>query len=674
MNSSSNPVSRFIQEIRNRRVFRVATVYMGSAFVILEATEMIFPRLGIPDVFINFILALLAVGFPIAVGLAWTFQVTPDGLRRSPATGEKQSATDKPFTGNSVIVVLLLIIIALLAYPRFTEPGRGDDITMNASLDEKSIAVLPFTNFSSEAEDSYFADGIHDDILTQLSKIRDLRVISRTTMMKYRDTELDMQAIASELGAANILEGSVRRAGDQVRIVAQLIKADSDEHLWAETYDREYADIFAIQSDVAHKIADALKSTLSDEEERLLASVPTTNMEAYDYFLRGNQYWYTKTTQEGNEKAIAMYEKALELDPRFGLAWARVSVVHSVLFQSLAWDPSPARKVKAYTALQEAERLVPDNVETHFARGIYHLWCEKDHAAAMTDFEAAFKLQPSHAEVAHHLGNTYADLGIWDRARHYLHKAYELEPDNIGYSGWWAGMNLLDWEFERAEDLYRIGLINEPEDGSSYLWTARTIAYGTGDLTRALKILQEGWENAEVPDNLRSERFKYYLALGQMEAALQTMEGYSRDASRSYYRTWSYWLSGDAENLQLNIDSARVALNELKAEFGENEVFLARMSRLAAIAGDRELFEDLTRRYLEMADQPNTRVFRSDAYLFIAENYAILGEPEQAVEYLAPVISPPSLVTPWRVVYSPFLDEVRQYPKIRKLLPPGAVS
>ncbi|NQV15495.1 hypothetical protein HQ531_08565 [bacterium] len=224
MSEQQSGLKGLFQELRNRRVFRVAAVYLGVGFAILEAADIVIPMLGLPEIIVVIVLGVLMIGFPIATILSWHLQFSEDGVRRSPKSGEKQTADQKPMTSNGLIVVLLFVIVGLLAYPRFVEDKSQDNLSYSdaaGSLDPKSVAVLPFTNFSSSDEDAYFADGIHDDILTQLSKIRDLRIISRTTMIKYKDTEKSIEEIAHEVGAANILEGSVRRAGDAVRIVAR---------------------------------------------------------------------------------------------------------------------------------------------------------------------------------------------------------------------------------------------------------------------------------------------------------------------------------------------------------------------------------------------------------------------------------------------------------------------
>lgn len=675
MSAEKTGMTGFIQELRNRRVFRVATVYLGTGFVMLEAVDMIFPRLGLPDWTINLVMVLLAIGFPVAVGLAWSFQFTPDGFRRSPSSGEKQSPDQKPFTGNSIIIGLLVLILIVLVYPRFTGGvSSTEQVSAALELDAKAVAVLPFSNFSTSEEDAFFADGIHDDILTQLSKIRDLKVISRTTMIRYKDTELGMSDIAKELGVANILEGSVRRAGDQVRIVAQLIKADTDEHLWAETYDRKYADIFAIQTDVARKIAIALKSTLSQEEQQQLAEVPTNNMEAYDYYLKGNQFWYTKTTEEGNRKAAAMYERALELDPMFGIAWARISIVHSVLYQDEDWDRTPERKELARTSMQRAVTLIPENAETHFAKGIYHIWCEGDHQAALKDFEAAFAANPTHAEVAKHLAEIYTDYGDWDRARYYYSKSYELDPDAMVSLSWWAGMNLVDWNFDQAQELYRRALLLSPEDGGSYVWYSRSIARGSGEISAALKVIDEGIVNAGNQARLIYERFKYQFVQGRYEEALETINSHPNALDRSYYNCWVYWKSGDLANFDVYRDSVLAELRALNERVPGTSRYYARTAMIKAMMGNKTEALEAAEQHLKLVMRPNNSLFGPEGYLVRAWVQTIVGEEEAAVEALLPLISPPSIMTPWRIKYDPFLQELQTHPRLREILPEGSIS
>ena len=674
MSEKQSGSKNFIQELRNRRVFRVAAVYLGAGFALLEAADIVAGTYDLPSVVVRTIMILLLVGFPISIGLAWSFQFTPEGLRRSPRSGEKQTTNEKPFTGNPVIVVLLIIIIALLAYPRFTDaPGRGPGKALAAELDPKAVAVLPFTNFSASEDDAFFADGIHDDILTQLSKIRDLRVISRTTMSKYKDTELAMGDIARELGAANILEGSVRRAGDQVRIVAQLIQADSDDHLWAETYDRDYADIFSVQSDVARSIANALESTLSPEEEQQLAEIPTENMEAYDYYLRGNQYWYTRADKEGNMRAVAMYERAVELDPSFGLAFARLSIAHSVLYQDPDWDPTEARKQQARRSLQKALSLVPDHGETHFAKGVYHEWCENDEDAALEEYKTAFRLRPTHAESAHHVGLILMQRGEWVETRHYLKAAYDLEPDGMNNSATWANMNSIDWNFEEAEKLYRQSIQNYPETAVLYRWLADLKSFGFGDTEAAIKILEDGRQHGSEPEILFGNLVYAHIIHRDYQRALELAADLKGDAFRVLTESFIHFLSENEELSRLKADSSLQYTNEALREEPGSAWNHINKARALAILGDHAGAIAAGEAALAFSKDSVLPLWRTNMLLAFAEILVVCGEKDRAVDLLVEVLQPPSLVTPWKVQIDPLLDPIKDHPGLKPLLPKQAI-
>ena len=674
MNEKKTGLQGIIQELRNRRVFRVAAVYLGIGFAVLEAADIIIPMLGLPDVIMLVILGLLMIGFPIATVLSWHLQITEDGIRRSPTSGEKQTPDQKPFTSNALIVVLLLIIVILLAYPRFKGEGSSNLVDPEStqaeivSIDNKSIAVLPFTNFSASEEDAYFADGIHDDILTQLSKIGDLKVISRTTMMKYKASDLSISEIASEVGADNVLEGSVRRAGDQIRIVAQLIKAKSDEHLWAETYDREYADIFSIQSDVARKIASALKSTLTPAEEQQLEDIPTTNMEAYDYFLRGNTYWYTKTTKEGNLKAVAMYEKSVDLDPTFGLAFARLSIVHAVLYQSSNWDPTPERKELARLALEKAKVLIPEHGETRFAQGIYYLWCEGNSELALAEFEIASMLNPNSGEIVQHMGQLYVFAGKWEEAERYLTRAYELQPHDVGNAGWLGGYHFLTRNFEKAELYYRKELHVNPEMAQIYRWYADVWAYGFGDIDKALGLFNEGSSMADNPESLVRYRFWHELDARDYSAAFQTAKNYKSN-SRNYYLSVVHFLTEKSGIKSPTLDSALVNTIERKLETEEAEAFRqGRIGLIKAMQGEKQAAIEAGKRALEIFPVSGDALNGPDQVYRLAEIYAVVGESNLALEVLEDLLSYPNTTSIWRIKLNPFFDSLRENPRYLKLI------
>jgi len=670
MSEQKNGPGRIIQELQNRRVFRAIAVYLGVGFALLEAADIVIPMLSLPAYLVKTVFGLLILGFPVAVALSWTFQFTPEGLRRSPKSGEKQTEDNKPLTGNAMIIILLLVIVGLLAYPRMqaTSPAEISKASEPADrLDAKAVAVLPFSNFSSSDEDAYFADGIHDDILTQLSKIRDLKIISRTTMIKYKDSDLSISDIAKAVGAANVLEGSVRRAGDQIRIVAQLIKAKTDEHLWAETYDREYADIFSIQSDVARKIASALQSTLTPEEEQNLENIPTTNMEAYDYFLRGNTYWYTKTTRDGNMRAAAMYQKAVDLDPTFGLAYARLSIVHSVLYQARTWDPTPERKALAETTLKKARALIPNHAETHFAQGVFYDWCLKDKLAALAEFEKATQINPSRGEFAQHAGQIYADLGNWEKAGVHLKTAYDLEPDAVGNAAWWGGYNFFHRNYDAALQAYLAELRLNPENAQVYRFLSEVYQYGYGDTKNAMKVIDDGLLVAEEPGFLKSSKFWYLIDTRDYESAIQIANANTTQSTHFYKAIAHYFLHDDAP-LDALLDSA-AHREELSIKTDEDDAYaLNRLSLIRALQGNNKAAVKLAKLAEQKQPYETHALNVADHSYRLAEIYSLIGDADQAFDILESLLIFPNPVSVWRIKLNPFFDSLRDDPRYLKLI------
>lgn len=670
MSEKKSGIQGIIQELRNRRVFRVAAVYLGVAFAILEAADILIPMFGLPQIIVVITLCVLMIGFPIATTLAWHLQVTEEGIRRSPKSGEKQDARQKPLTSNAIIILLLLVIAILLMFPRSNSVTTSELVTNSEPveiLDAKAVAVLPFTNFSASEEDAYFADGIHDDILTQLSKIRDLRIISRTTMIKYKATDLSISEIAREVGAANVLEGSVRRAGDQIRIVAQLIEAQTDDHLWADTYDRQYADIFSIQTDVARKIASALRSTLTPEEERELENIPTRNMDAYDYFLRGNTYWYTKTTKEGNLRAAAMYQKAVDLDPMFGLAYARLSIVHSVLYQAQEWDPTPERKAMAKSTLEKAKVLIPNHAETHFAQGVFHDWCENNSAAALKEFQNASDLDPTKGEFAQHAGALLFSLGEWEKAEKYLKIAVETEPDAIGNNGWWAGFNELMRNHTIAETYYLREIQVNPENAQVYRWLSSVYIYGFNDSERAKKILDDGLLVAEESAFLKGVKFWYLLDERNYNEALDLAEEYHTNSS-FYYEGIVKYLLEDEIGMTQALDSAlQIGVRRAK-ENPSNAFTYSRLALIHALLGNKQAAISSAREAMEIQPVSTNAIFGPAHVYRLAEIYSILNEADKALTTLNELLSSPNDVTTIRITLNPFFDSLRDHPDYLKMI------
>jgi len=334
----------FFEELKRRKVFRVAATYAVVAWILMQIGEVTFPALNIPEWVMSTLVVVLLSGFPIAVIFAWIFDKTPQGFIKTDVSdtenigGMNIKLESRPFylqKRNIILVLGLLIGVLIGTY--------GSGSFNKESIVDKSIAVLPFDNFSKDEEDEYFTDGITEDITMNLAKIKDLTVISRTSVMGYKKTTKKMKEIADELGVKYILEGSVRKLGNRVRIVGQLIDAKNDKHVWSDSYDREMMDLFQIQADVSKEIANAMQAELSDKTIAQIESIPTENMEAYELFKKARTYHYRSFRETDFNLAVDYYREAIELEPNFALAYAGLSEVHDFIIW-MGYDISENRR------------------------------------------------------------------------------------------------------------------------------------------------------------------------------------------------------------------------------------------------------------------------------------------------------------------------------------------
>src|SRR6059058_3026263 len=379
-------MSDFFEEVRQRKVYRVAAAYIIAAGFVIQIGSAVFPAWELPNWTLRFVVVLLLIGFPIALILAWAYDVTPHGIQATPAPPGTHRRRN--------IVALTAIGLAISAVAGFFLFPRA-----SGRIVEKSISVLPFQSLSDEKENAYFADGIQDDILTNLSKIGDLKVISRMSVMSYRGDALrNAREIGKALGVGALLEGSVRRIGNRVRVSVQLINANNDEHIWAEDYDRDLTDVFAIQTDLAQKIASSLQAKLSPNEKARLDRRPTQNSDAYLLYLQAHDYASRMDGIHGAQaKAVPLFEQAIKLDPNFALAYADLSIAQSWLYHSS--DPLPAWREKARLNADEALRLQPDLPEGHLALGFSYYYGDRDYQRALAEFEIAKRDLPNEAKA-----------------------------------------------------------------------------------------------------------------------------------------------------------------------------------------------------------------------------------------------------------------------------------
>src|SRR2546428_11533392 len=441
----------FFEELQRRKVYRVAAAYIIAAGFIVQMGSAILPAWELPNWTFRLVVVLLLIGFPIALMLAWAFDVTPEGIQATPKT-----AAETHLRRNMIILVAAGVIVSAAAGFFLLPRASGRNV-------DKSIAVLPFENLSGDPDNAYFADGIQDDILTNLSKIGDLKVISRTSVMSYRGSGTrNARDIGKALGVATLVEGSVRRIGNRVRVNVQLINASNDEHIWAEDYDRDLTDVFAIQTDLAQKIVYTLQAKLSPNEKARLDNRPTQNPDAYLLFVQAHDYANrTDMFRDTTLKAEPLFEQAIKLDPTFAAAFAGLSMVESWMYHS--FDPLPARREKARTAANEALRLQPDLPEAHLALGFSYYYGDRDYERALAEFEIAKRGLPNEAQAYMAIGAIQRRQGKWIESTKNLEKAAALDPKNVcilcnlGYS------YVAQKKFETADKIFDRALAVSPD-------------------------------------------------------------------------------------------------------------------------------------------------------------------------------------------------------------------
>jgi TolB-like protein/Tfp pilus assembly protein PilF len=433
----------FFTELKRRNVLRMAGLYLVGAWLLTQVASTLLPAFDVPSWALRGLIVTLALGFIPAVILSWVFELTPQGLKREDDVAHEQSIA--PQTGrrmDRMIIVVLVLALGYFAFDKFAfTPRREAALTASAVPNEsksvinaKSIAVLPFENLSEEKANAFFTDGVQDEILTALSRIADLKVISRTSVMQYKSgVARNLRKIGEELGVAHVLEGSVQRAANKVRVNAQLLDARTDAHLWAQTYDRDLADVFAIQSEIAKAIADQLQAKLSPNEKKAIEQPPTKDLAAFDLYSRAKSLLLTAGFSAAAEpdlrKAIELLDEAVKRDPSFFDAYCQLAYAHGYFYG--VRDHTPARLALAEAALQAATRLRPDAAETHLARAQYLYFGRRDYAGALAELEIARRALPNDPRLFELTGFILRRRGQQEEGLQNLERAVELDPRNV---------------------------------------------------------------------------------------------------------------------------------------------------------------------------------------------------------------------------------------------------
>ena len=428
-----NP-NEFFGELKRRNVYKVGVAYAVVGWLLIQVATQVFPFLEIPNWAIRLVILMTALGFPVALIIAWAFELTPEGIKRTEDVGPSSAHAPKKHAWIYVVVMAVAISVGLFFLGRHTAQTARQSEPATGTLPAKSIAVLPFENLSEEKANAFFADGVQDEILTALSKIADLKVISRSSVMHYRSgVERNARKISEELGVAHILEGSVQRVSSRIRVNAQLIDARSDAHLWAQTYDRDLSDVFAIQSEIAKTIADQLQAKLSPQEQSAIQRPPTADLAAFDLYTRARNLWLTafasSTGKDDLLQAADLLNQTVGRDPSFFDAWCQLAVTELTIY-FLDWDHSRARLAKAETAVQTAVRLRPDAGETHLALARLRYFGYLDYQGALAELELARRSIPNDPWVVLLKGYIERRQGRWDESIRDQEHGTELDPRN----------------------------------------------------------------------------------------------------------------------------------------------------------------------------------------------------------------------------------------------------
>ncbi len=681
-----------IVELRRRNVFRVAGLYLVGGWLIVQVSSTLLPMFDAPAWLPRSIVILLAVGFVPALILSWVFELTPDGIRRDADVPPEQSiAAETAQRMNRMIIAVLALALIYFGFDRFVLAPRREAeavalaVHSSAQPDvaQKSIAVLPFDNLSEDKANAYFATGMQDEILTRLAGIHDLKVISRTSTEQYASRPPNLKTVAEQLGVATVLEGSVQKAEGKVRINLQLIDARTDTHLWAQNYDRDLKDVFAVQSDVAAQVAEALEAKLLPAESARLANVPTKKPEAYDLFLKAeylvNQVDTTSardpTTAEKN--AAEFYASAIAADPDFALAYSGLSYLKAYAYWRLT-DRNPATLDAAQAAATRALALQPGLPEAHLAMGYVHYWGHRDYDAALTEFAIAHASLPNNANVIAAMAFVHRRQGKLDEAIAGLERAAALDPrdtkmprdlaDTLGYVRRYAEAETID---DRALAL--------APDNIEAMHNRVSVRRMRGDLEGAVHAMAAIPADYDPHGITSHERCNLALATRQPDAALAALANapaWILDGENNVVVPTVLWrgralaMKGDAAAARAAFLEAKQLLESSIRDSGELAGAQSNLAIAHAGLGENDAALAAARRATELI--PISRDALDGSFFLgqLAKVEAQAGATESALSHIQQLLAAPAgyEVSAASLQSDPAWDPLRKDPRFQKLM------
>ena len=529
-----NP-SHFLAELKRRNVYKVAVAYIVAGWALSQGIAQVLPVFDVPNWTIRLIVVLIIIGLPVALVLAWAFEITPEGIKRTEMADRMPAAAQrKKHTWIYIVVVGAIVSITLFFLGRYSAiSGAPRHSEAATGIPQKSIAVLPFDNLSRDPDNAYFAEGVQDEILTRLAKVADLKVISRTSTQHFKSVPENLPQIAKQLGVTNILEGSVQKVKDQVRVNVQLINALTDAHLWAEIYDRKLTDLFSVESDIAKTIADTLQAKLTGSESTAMSNKPTENPEAYELYLKGRFFWNKRTGQD-LKTACDYFQQAIAIDPHYATAYAGLAESYILIPLFDAGSPQDYFP-KAKAAAERAIELQETSAEAHTALGLLLCFSDVNFAQSEKEFKRAIELNPNYATAHHWFGNALlVALGRFDEAISENERAVELDPLSLIINADLGSTFMMARQYDQAIAQLQRTLTLDNKFGYTH-WNLGEALYLKGDKAAAIAEYKKARTLDDDPQ-IVALLGRAYADTGQKDQALELVRDLEARARQQFVR------------------------------------------------------------------------------------------------------------------------------------------
>jgi TolB-like protein/Tfp pilus assembly protein PilF len=672
-----NP-QHFFSELKRRNVYKVAVAYVVAGWALAQGLAQVLPVFNVPNWVVQLLVVLIVIGLPVALGLAWAFELTPEGIKRTEQVDYAAAAAHKKRAWLYVVIIGVLFSIGLFFLGRYTAtPMRHAAPEASA----KSIAVLPFENLSDDKQNAYFADGVQDQILTNLAKVSELRVISQTTARQYKSgMPRDLREIGQQLGVTYILEGSVQRAGDRLRIAAQLIDARTDSQIWAETYDRTATDLFAIQSDLAESIVAQLQAKLSPEQKADIEERPTKDLVAFELYLRAKQivdsYLIADDVRATVLSALESLDQAIKRDPDFVSAYCYIARANDLLY-FLDLDPTPDRILLAEAAVKAALRLRPDSAEAHFAMADFLFRCHRDYDGALRELAIARPGLPNDTAFFILSGYINRRRNNWAQAQRDFANAVALDPRNPNAYNLLADTYNLQRRYKLAAQVYDRVLAAGERTPIVFFRRALVLFDGTGDSKGLRDVLAK---NPDVDVGGGQTPVRVMLALiddnfvgaEQVLAASPREDFQDIDYSFYYPKAWFEAMiaraKGDSAGAIAAFSTARTILEQRLAIKPDDARTIAVLAQVDAGLGRKELAIQEAQHAVDL--MPVSKDIYDGALVLegLAQVYTWTNERDRAIELLQKLVAMPGYINYARLKLHPMWSPLRGDPRFQKIV------